>query len=74
MSFLTKIFGDYSSKEVKRVKPIQQKVLSYEDEYSKLTDEQLRAKTDEFKKKFQVYQNHRPCLFNCGSANSVADQ
>ncbi|MBQ5994691.1 MAG: preprotein translocase subunit SecA [Clostridia bacterium] len=51
MSFLTKIFGDYSSKEVKRIKPIQQKVLSYEDEYAKYTDEQLRAKTDEFKKR-----------------------
>ena len=51
MSFLTKIFGDYSSKEVKRIKPIQQKVLSYEEEYEKLTDEQLKAKTEEFKKR-----------------------
>ncbi|HAQ63223.1 MAG TPA: preprotein translocase subunit SecA, partial [Ruminococcaceae bacterium] len=51
MSLLTKIFGDYSSKELKRVKPIQQKVLALEEEYSKLTDEQLRAKTDEFRQR-----------------------
>ena len=49
MSLLTKIFGDYSSKEVKRVMPIQKKVLSYEDEYSRLSDEELKAKTPEFK-------------------------
>lgn len=51
MSLLTKIFGDYSSKELKRVKPVQQKVLALEEEYSKLTDEQLRAKTDEFRQR-----------------------
>ena len=51
MSLLKKIFGDYSSKEVKRVMPIQKKVLAYEEEYSRLTDEQLKAKTDEFKKR-----------------------
>lgn len=51
MSILKKIFGDYSSREVKRVKPIQEKVLSYEEEYSKLTDEQLKAKTSEFKER-----------------------
>ena len=51
MGFLTKIFGDYSKKEVKRVRPLCDKVLSLEDEYSKLTDEQLQAKTPEFKKR-----------------------
>ena len=49
MGFLTKIFGDYSKKEVKRVRPLCDKVLALEDEYSKLTDEQLQAKTPEFK-------------------------
>lgn len=51
MSFLKKIFGDYSSKEVKRIMPIQQKVLSYDEEYQKLTDEELKAKTPEFKQR-----------------------
>ena len=49
MGFLTKIFGDYSKKEVKRIRPLCDKVLALEDEYSKLTDEQLQAKTPEFK-------------------------
>ena len=51
MSLLTKIFGDYSSKEIKRIEPIQKKVLALEEEYSKLTDEQLQAKTPEFKER-----------------------
>ena len=51
MSLKTKLFGSYSEKEIKRIKPIQEKVLSYEDEYSKLTDKELQAKTPEFKKR-----------------------
>ncbi len=51
MGLLKKIFGDYSSKEVKRVRPVCDKVLSLEEEYSKLTDEELQAKTPEFKER-----------------------
>ncbi len=51
MSLLKKIFGDYSAKEVKRVKPLCDKVLSYDEEYSKLTDAELQAKTPEFKER-----------------------
>ena len=49
MSLFSKIFGDYSQKEVKRVEPIKNQVLALEEEYSALTDEQLKAKTPEFK-------------------------
>ncbi|MBQ6020174.1 MAG: preprotein translocase subunit SecA [Clostridia bacterium] len=49
MSLISKIFGDYSAKEVKRIQPVADKVFSYEEEYAKLPDEALRAKTDEFK-------------------------
>ncbi len=51
MGFLTKIFGDYSTKEIKRIRPLCDKVLSLDEEYSKLTDEQLQAKTPEFKER-----------------------
>ena len=51
MSLLTKIFGDYSEKELKRIKPLQQKVLSLESEFEKLTDAELQAKTPEFKER-----------------------
>ena len=49
MSILSAIFGDYSTREIKRIKKTQEKVLSYEEEYSKLSDDALRAKTGEFK-------------------------
>jgi len=52
MTFLEKIFGSYSQKEVKRLNPMLEKTLSYDDEYKKLTDEQLKAKTDEFKTRY----------------------
>ena len=51
MGFLKKLFGDYSSKEIKRIQPLVKKVLSYEEEYAALSDSELRAKTDEFKKR-----------------------
>lgn len=53
MSFLTKIFGDYSSKEVKRIVPIQKRVLAYEEEYARLTDEELKAKTPAFRERLE---------------------
>ncbi len=53
MSFLKKLFGDYSTKEIKRVKPIVDKVLSYDEEYSKLSDAELKAKTPEFRERLE---------------------
>ena len=49
MSLFSAIFGDYSKKEIKRIKKTQEKVLSYEDAYSKLSEEELKGKTAEFK-------------------------
>lgn len=51
MGLFKKLFGDYSTKEVKRVKPIADKVLALESEIQKLSDEQLQAKTIEFKER-----------------------
>ena len=44
-----KLFKGYSEKEVKRVMPIVQKINSFEDVISELTDEELKAKTEYFK-------------------------
>lgn len=52
MGFISKIFGDYSTKELKRIEPIKNKVLSFEDEYRALSDEELKAKTEEFKNRY----------------------
>ena len=51
MSFFEKLFGSFSDKELKRIKPLADKVLSLEPEMQKLTDEQLQAKTTEFKER-----------------------
>ena len=51
MSFLNKIFKSYSEKEVNRVMPLVAQINSLEEEISKLSDSELRAKTDEFKKR-----------------------
>ena len=53
MSLFKKIFGDYSSREIKRIIPIQKKVLALEEEYKALTDAQLQAKTPEFKERLK---------------------
>lgn len=50
---LEKIFGTHSSHELKKIYPIADKVMALEDEYRKLTDEQLRGKTAEFKERYQ---------------------
>lgn len=53
MGLLEKIFGNYSDKEIKKIIPVVDKIESLETEISKLSDEELRAKTDEFKKRVQ---------------------
>ncbi len=49
MGFLEKLFGSYSDRELKKIKPIADAVMALEEETAKLTDDQLRAKTEEFK-------------------------
>ena len=44
-----KLFKSYSEKEVKRVMPIVKKINSYEDKLESLSDEELKAKTQEFR-------------------------
>ncbi len=51
MGLFSKIFGTYSEKEVKRVMPIVDKINGLEPEISKLSDEELTGKTQEFKKR-----------------------
>lgn len=48
-----KLFKSYSEKEVKRVMPIVKKINELEDEMAKLTDSELRGKTEYFKKQLQ---------------------
>ncbi|MCD7891670.1 MAG: preprotein translocase subunit SecA [Ruminococcus sp.] len=54
MSFLNSIFGSYSNKELARIEPIKNKVLDLDEEYQKLSDAELKAKTQQFKDRLEV--------------------
>ena len=49
MGLAQKLFGTHSEHELKRIYPIADKIESYKESYGKLSDEELKAKTKEFK-------------------------
>ncbi len=51
MGLLNVLFGNYSEKEVKRILPLQKRVLELEEDYKILSDEALKGKTLEFKER-----------------------
>ena len=53
MSFLKKIFGDANERYVKSVRPIAEKINSFEPEFEKLSDEELSEVSDKFKKRLE---------------------
>ena len=53
MGLIQKIFGDYSSRELKSITPIADKIEAMADEYKAMSDAQLQGKTQEFKDRLQ---------------------
>ncbi|MDD6456651.1 MAG: preprotein translocase subunit SecA, partial [Lachnospiraceae bacterium] len=53
MKLVEKLFGTYSSREIKLIQPTVDRILGMRDEMVALSDEELRAKTDEYKKRYQ---------------------
>ena len=51
MGLISRIFGSYSTKELARIEPIKNSVLALDEEYQKLSDAELKAKTTEFKER-----------------------
>ena len=49
MSLITKIFGTRSQREIKKIQPTVDKILSLEEQYKALSEEELKAKTQQFK-------------------------
>ena len=49
MGLFTKIFGTRSQREIKQIQPIVNKILALEEEYSALSEDALKGKTQEFK-------------------------
>ena len=54
MGFMTKLFGTHSDHELKRIYPIADRIEDLEPQMQSLTDEQLKAKTQEFKDRYQA--------------------
>ena len=54
MNLIKAIFGNYSEKEIKRIMPLRDRVLSLEEEYRALSDTELRNKTAEFKERLSA--------------------
>lgn len=53
-AFLKKLFGDTSSKELKKIDPAVCAVEALEAEYAALSDDELRAKTPQFKERYKA--------------------
>ena len=53
MGFLTKVFGTHSEHELKRIYPIVDRIEALRPEMMKLSDEELKGKTKEFKKRLE---------------------
>ena len=51
MGIINKVFGTHSERELKRIEPIIKKIESYREAMGQLSDEELRGKTEEFKKR-----------------------
>ena len=51
MNIIDKVFGTHSERELKRIEPIVKKIESYRDAMGQLTDDELKGKTAEFKKR-----------------------
>src|SRR3989344_5533032 len=51
MGILTKLFGISGEAEIKKLKPIIERINSLEPAFGKLSDEELKNKTEEFRKR-----------------------
>lgn len=52
MGILSKIFGDANEKYVDKIRPLLEEVNSFDDRFSKLSDDELKSKTEEFRSGF----------------------
>ena len=54
MGLITKLFGTRSSREIKKIQPLVDKILALEEEYKNLPEDALRAKTAQFKERYAM--------------------
>src|SRR4051794_12703199 len=54
LNLIKKVVGTKNEREIKRIRPIVEEISALEPEFQKLTDAELRAKTDEFKNRIKA--------------------
>ena len=54
MNILTKLFGSYSKRELKRIEPIKEAVLALDDKYTKMSDDELKGQTAYLKERLSL--------------------
>ena len=65
LEFIKKLLGGGSEAAIKKLDKTAQAVEALEDEYRKLTDEQLRGKTDEFKARLAKGARQMTAFWEC---------
>ncbi len=73
MGFFSKIFGTPSTKAIKKLEPTVDKIMALEDEYKKLTDEELKNKTFEFQNRLKNGETLEDILVEAFAAIREAD-
>ena len=73
-NFLKKLFGDTSSKEIKKIMPIVEKIESLESEYKALSDAELQAKTPWLKSRLAAGETLDDILPDAFAAMREADR
>ena len=53
MGIFSKLFGSYSTRELARIEPLKKKVLDLDEEYTALSDADLKEKTNEFRDRLE---------------------
>ena len=74
MSFLRRLFGDENARALKRAEPVAGQVNTLEEQFKALSDEDLKAKTGEFKarlEKGETLDSLMPEAFAAGHADIV---
>ncbi len=75
MGLIQKIFGTYSERELKRIYPIQKKVLELEEKYRAMTDKELKACTPAFKERLAAGESLDDLLPDAfGACREAADR
>ena len=73
-NFLKKLFGDTSSKEIRKIMPLVEKIESLEEEYKALSDAELQAKTPWFKSRLAAGETLDDILPEAFAAMREADR